>query len=227
MRDDAFGEADSTGFVLSELAAEDCFDEGRDAASFDENFESAGDDVMLDLDAEGFVVGFEEAGLKLVKHFWQTGIEPEASAEFTESGVGGAIDAEAVEQQLHVGEFVVEPQIFDEFVRLFPKRAGIDAERGKNDLFLHVVGAEGEVVVVDDGDRVLWCGHGARWRFCPRSEGGTSGGVRAARGLGKESSRGSSALRSLTRAAVLRRRDVPRTYLGTIEGLRRVEVRVP
>jgi hypothetical protein len=73
----------------------------------------------------------------------------------------------------------------------------------------------------------LWCGHGARWRFCPRSEGGTSGGVRAGRGLGKESSRGSSTRRSLTRADVLRRRDVPRTYLGTLEGLRRVEVRVP
>ena len=159
VRDDAFGKADPAGFVFGELASEDGFHKGGDATAFDEDFEAAGDDVVLELDAEGFVMGFEDSRLELVEHVGQSWVEAEATAEFSETRIGWAVDAEAVEQQLHVGELVVESGVFDQFVGFSPEGAGVDPEGGEEDLFLHVVGAEGEVVVVDNRDGVLRRGH--------------------------------------------------------------------
>ena len=140
---------------------------------------------MFDLDAEGFVVGFEEAGLEFLKHFRQAGIEAKTSTEFAEARIGGAVDAEAIEEQLHVGEFVIEAEVLDEFVRLFPKRPRVDSEGGENDLFLHVIWAEGQVVVVNDGDGVLRCGHGAVLRdFALDPQRGQGEGSLGGRGWG-------------------------------------------
>ena len=191
VRDDAFRKADSAGFVFGELAPEDGLHEGCDATAFDEDFEAAGDDVMFELDAEGFVMGFEDSRLEFMEHVGQPWVEAEATAEFSETRIGWAVDAEAVEQQFHVSEFVVEPEVFDQLLGSSPERAGVDSEGGEEDFFLHVVGAEGEVVVVDDRDGVLRRGHGIPPILPLNEESNKGGGMVRVSGVG--SGRGFSA----------------------------------
>ncbi len=69
--------------------------------------------------------------------------------------IGGPIHREAVEQTFHVSEFVIVPFRLDQIGATIPEFFGIDPESGKNDVVLHVVGAERLVVVVNERNGVL------------------------------------------------------------------------
>ena len=156
---DPLREGDATAGIFGVFAAKYSLHVRSESAAFDENFEAAGDDVVLDLDAVGLVQLGEESLAEFLEHLGQAGVKAQAAAEFFEAGVGGAVHSEAVEEDLHVGQFVVEALFTDEILGLFPESSGIDAEGWEQNLLLHIVGTERLVVVVDDGNDVLRGGH--------------------------------------------------------------------
>lgn len=172
--DDAFGESDASVLILAELAAEDFFDVRRELAAVEQGLEAGGDDVVLDFDAEHFVLLGEHA-VEFLKHLGQALVKMQLGTEMAEIGIGGAIHGQVVQQRLEVGEFAVVALLIDEFAALFPKLSRVDAEVREEHLVLHVVGAEGLIVVVDQTDGGLRSGHGGkRPRTMPQSRDLTS-----------------------------------------------------
>jgi len=76
---------------------------------------------MLHLDPVGLVRGREEALGKLLEHLGKSWVKTQAPSEFLEAGVGWAVHAEAVEQDLHVGELIVVALFAHKVLRLFPE----------------------------------------------------------------------------------------------------------
>ena len=101
------------------------------------------------------MVFFEEIQPELLKHLWQAFIKAHFSAELFELLIAGAIHCEVIKQTLHVSEFVVVPLDLDQSVAAFPEFCGIDPKSGKNNVILHVVGAQRLIIVVDERDCVV------------------------------------------------------------------------
>ena len=135
-----------------------------EAAALDQNLEAARDDEMFHFDAVRLVLWREEALGKLLKHLRQTRVKTQAAPEFLETSVCGAVHPEAVQQNLHVGQFVVVALLPHQFLRAFPESPRINAEGRENHLLLHVVGTERLVVIVNNGNDVLRYRHSGQGR---------------------------------------------------------------
>ena len=114
---------------------------------------------MLDRDPMGDMLRREKRGFELLEHLGEARVKREARAEFTEFGVGRPIDLHAIEEDFHVGEFVVIALLLDKIRAARPKVFGIDSEDRKQRLLLHVGGREGLVVIVNNRDGVLRNAH--------------------------------------------------------------------
>ena len=159
--DDAFGKSDMAVVVLGVFAAENLAHVGFDAAAEDEFFQAGTDDIVFHIDAVGLVFGGEESVFEFLEHLRDTGEEAELGAEFAELGVGRTVGFEVVEEGLHVGQFVFETVLLDQLPAALPELFPVDPEVRKNRLLLHVIRAEGLVVVVNYGDGALRNGHNA------------------------------------------------------------------
>jgi hypothetical protein len=74
-------------------------------------------------------------------------------------GIGRPIEFEVIEQGLHVGQFVLEAMLLDQLPAALPELFPVDPEVRKNRLLLHVIRAQGLVIVVNYGDGALRNGH--------------------------------------------------------------------
>jgi hypothetical protein len=115
---------------------------------------------VLDLHTHGALLVAEDA-VELAEHLRQAREELKPFPQLLEIGVAWSIHLEIVDHRFQVGEFALEALLFDEDPATFPKLGGIDAEFRKEHLILHVGGAEGLIVVVDDADDILRGGHGS------------------------------------------------------------------
>ena len=145
--------------ILGVFAAENFAHIRFDAAADDKFFQSGADNVVLDADAMGLMFGGEEPGFEFLEHVRDAGKEAEFCPEFAELGVGRAVRLEVIEQRLHVGQFVFEAVFLHELTAALPELFSVDPKVRKNRFFLHIIRAQGLVVVVDYGDDALWNGH--------------------------------------------------------------------
>ena len=114
---------------------------------------------MLDADSVGDVLFGKKIIAELLEHLRQAFVKIQFAAELFQFRIGRAIHAEGVQHDLHVSELVV--------VTLFPHQLGattpetftINSESRKDHVFLHVTRAERLIIIVNDGECVLWCGH--------------------------------------------------------------------
>ena len=160
--DHPFGEDDASVGVLRVFAAEDFAHVRLDAAAHDEFLDARADDVVLEVDAVGLVLGREQAGLHLIEHLRDAGEEAELRAQFAELRVGRTVHVEVVEQGLEVSQLVLVGVLLHQLGAPFPELLPVDAEVRENRLLLHIVRAEGLVVVVNYGDGALRDRHGGK-----------------------------------------------------------------
>ena len=114
---------------------------------------------MLDADAVGLMLGVEEPGFEFLEHLRDAREKAEFGSEFTELGVGRTVWLEVIEKRLHVGQFVFEAVLLHEIAAALPELLSVDPEVRKNCFFLHIIRAQGLVVVVNYGDGALRNGH--------------------------------------------------------------------
>ena len=162
--DDAFRKSDASFFILGVFAAENFPNVRGDAAAADEFLEAGADDVMLELDSVRRVpshgVGdIVQLSLEFGKHFRDSREKAELGPEFPQLGVRRAVHFEVVEQRLHVGQLVFVTVLLHQFAAALPELLPVDPEVRKNRLFLHVIRAQGLVIVVNYGDGALRNGH--------------------------------------------------------------------
>ena len=157
--DDALGEGDMSFVILRVFAAENFAHIRFDAAADDKFFQSGADNVVLDADAVGLMLGAEESGFEFLEHLRDTREEAEFGPEFAELGVGRTVRLEVIEKRLHVGQFVFEAVLLHEIAAALPELLSVDPEVRKNCFFLHIIRAQGLVVVVNYGDGALRNGH--------------------------------------------------------------------
>ena len=117
---------------------------------------------MFHGDAVGDMLGGEQtfAAAKLFKHFRQTFVEVKIRPQFFEFVIGRPIHPELIEQDLHVGEFVVVAMVAHELGTTPPENLAVNSKRRKHHLVLHVARTQCLVVIIDDGDGILRSGHG-------------------------------------------------------------------
>jgi len=61
-----------------------------------------------------------------------------------------------VEKHFHVSALVIVAVVTDHLAAAVPKFRPVNAEHRKYDVVLHVIRTERLIVIVDDGDGVLW-----------------------------------------------------------------------
>ena len=105
--DDAARKGDASFAVLGKFTTKHRAHVGRESRAINERLQSAADDVVLDLDAECFVLRAEKTRFEFLKHLRQAGEKIQPCTEFAQAFVGGAIEFEVVEQRFQVGEFAV------------------------------------------------------------------------------------------------------------------------
>jgi hypothetical protein len=153
--DDAFREGDLSFGILSVLATEDLSQIGTELAALNQNFQSGRNDKVVDVDAGGRMVFFEEIQIELFEHFRQAFVKPHFGTELFELLIRGSIHPEVIEQTLHISEFAVVPFRLDQISAAFPKFFRIDPECGENNIVLHVGGAQRLVIIVNERNGVL------------------------------------------------------------------------
>jgi len=150
---------DAPLLILRKFAAKNRSDKGSQPAAVNEHLYAGGDDVVLDRDALLGLFGCEKIFSEIIEHFRKALVEIQVGAESAQLIVRRPVHPEGVEQHLHVSQFAVIALIPDELGTASPKAFPIDPESRKNDLVLHVTRAQRLVVIIDDGNRVLRCGH--------------------------------------------------------------------
>ena len=115
------------------------------------------------MDARGRMMLFEEIQIELFEHLRQAFIKAHFGAELLELLIRGSVHREVVKQALHVSEFVVLPLRLDQILAAFPEFLRVNPESGKNNVILHIKGAQRLVVIVNKRDCVLQRGsHGVK-----------------------------------------------------------------
>ena len=158
--DDSLGKSDASVIILRVFAAEDFTHVGCDAAADDELLHSRADDVVLDVDSVGLVLGGEKTFLQLLEHLRNPRKKTQLRPEFTQVGVGWAVQFEVIEQGFQISQFVLEAVLLHQLMAALPELFPVDSEVGKNGFLLHVGRTEGLVVIVNDGDGALRDRHG-------------------------------------------------------------------
>ncbi len=100
---DATRKGDSPLRVFGKLASEDGPHVGRQFASVQDRLQSRGNNVVLDGDSVGYVLGREEVVFEFLEHLGQSLVEGETLSEAAQLVVGRPVHLEGVEQYLHVG----------------------------------------------------------------------------------------------------------------------------
>ena len=146
--------------ILRIFAAENLAHVGLDAAAEDQFLDARADDIVFKRDTVGFVLGAEEPGLEFLEHSGDSGEEAEFGTQLAELGVARAVGLQVVEERLEVGQFMLVAVLIDKLAATLPELFPVDAEVRKNRLLLHVIRAQGLVVIIDDGDGALRNRHG-------------------------------------------------------------------
>ena len=86
---------------------------------------------MLHGDAVRDMVGSKKRGFEFLEHLGETRIKSETRSKLTELGVCWPVDLHAIEQDLHVGKFVVVALALNKLAATGPEVFGVDAEDRK------------------------------------------------------------------------------------------------
>ncbi len=159
MGDDSLGKID-VAVLLAEFASEYGLEIRAQGGTVNQGFQTGGDDIVFNADAQIRMKGGEGHGRERVKKVRQAGVKGEAFSKLGEPGVADAVQGKGVQQAFHVNQFSVPAFSFSGGVAPGPEFLRRNAEFRENGLILHVEGTQGLVVVEDQGDRILRGRHG-------------------------------------------------------------------
>ena len=117
------GKANAAFGVVAKFATENGPDVGRQPDAIEKDLYPRGNNVMLDRDAVGHLLGVKQTirRREIPQTFRAVLVEIQFRAEFFQFVVGGPIHLELVEQHFHVGELVVVAIFAHQFAAPPPK----------------------------------------------------------------------------------------------------------
>ena len=132
----------------------------RDLTARQYRLQPRADHVMLQVNVPLLVFGLLDDGVQFAETVRHPGEERELRAHALQVLVRQGPDRVVFQHPLHIGEFLVVAFFFDERGAALPELLRLDPGVTQDRLVLHVLRAQGVIEVVDDGDDVVWFGHG-------------------------------------------------------------------
>ena len=146
--------------VVVELAGVNLLERPGDGAALDDLPQAGGDHIVLHLDAQEAAVAVDP--LKPVGDAGEEGDVPSAAVQPL-AGQGDAPLLRLPEHGVHIGQDAVHFLPASEVVGDFPEVPRGQAQGGDEGVVLHILGTEGFVEVVEEGDNGL----GRHWKLLP------------------------------------------------------------
>lgn len=173
VRDNALGEIDAA-ITLTELAGEYLFHVGADDRAVYNGLDTAGDDVILNMNAGKAMLRGKCSFLKVLKKLGDSFEESEFFSQLSQGIIADSVNAEGVQQFFKVAQLAIPAFFLAAIIAFFPEQISIDTELREDGILLHVVGAESLVKIKDECDSVLRYCHASfiarKWRYFKQNQ---------------------------------------------------------